>query len=611
MRMYSAAMVTALLVAGIGSVPVFASTSSALQFVQLRNSHRLYLQWHGALHWIPSGDLFLALGGRAYRVHHDQRPLVPITWPVDIIRQRRHNQIYRITGNMVQPISSLIQLRRLGFRPDQIVPVNRLPFPVASAPGGNIPSPPTTSQTMKIAIPSATPTMRSVVVAGSIHMATTSLTAGQSYMATLPDVPSSQFTFWFLSSGSQVYPLLSGDTASTTLTIPTTVSSGAYTLVASVGTTTGYRYYGLPVHVSGNATVVTSVAWMVRPATVYQHYDMLRAFQVGDQGQGQTIALWENSDVKWADVAAFDQMFGLPAPHVLQFTMTENPGITSAQDEATLDIEWVHAMAPRATIDVLIGSGTPDSFNHAMGDAERLGATAFSLSYGGNTAWNGLGYLGAPADNLEIEMAAKTGLGIFVAAGDHGKIVPSSASEQESTWPASNEYTVAVGGTMLVNGQDVYWNSGTEFGAGAYGYTHFPMAKWQADEWVRLSLLKSVADALIPGLVHRWVPDVSFLANNVPIMMNGAIVDMRGTSLAAPCWASVWALTQQHYHALYGVRLTNPPTPSVLYAVANDPGLPPAYLDQSVGAVAPFYARIGFGPPDVYNFITDVSALYY
>lgn len=319
---------------------------------------------------------------------------------------------------------------------------------------------------------------------------------------------------------------------------------------------------------------------------------MWPVFQTGDEGQGQTIALFEYSNINWSDVTKFDSLYGLPPLNASEVMPHGNPGIVDPldQQEATLDVEWAHAMAPYASITVyLYANPTPDDFNHAMEDADNNGDASFSLSYGKGSLAN-LGYLTAPLDNLAIERASRDGLGIFVASGDYGKVSPDS-TQLHYSWPASNEYVVSVGGTMFRKGVEEYWaDSGY---SGTYGYTDYPMANWQAEEWVSLGLLHSALDALIPGYIHRYIPDVSFVADNVPIVLNGSVVTVMGTSIAAPCWAGVWALVDQNYAAINGVELSSP-APEVIYTVANNTQVAPAFTDQSSGScICPRYLPSG------------------
>ncbi|MBX5466021.1 MAG: S8 family serine peptidase [Firmicutes bacterium] len=444
------------------------------------------------------------------------------------------------------------------------------------------------------------------------------VSAGQSITVAAPNAPPGASVFWFLISAETgaMYPLLSATTTPAILQIPQALPGGLYTLEADIGAgPLRSMWTGPALAVTPDAVVRSQITGqgLFDPFFVYRHYHVLPVFQQGDFGQGQTIVLYEASDVLWSDVAQFDMLFGLPPVSAATVAPDGPIGIVgAAQLEATMDVEWVHAMAPQAHLVLYEAPYTGDAYNHAVRYAAAIGAAAFSLSYYDPRGFRAEGYLTAPADNLEIERAAKAGVGLFAAAGDFGL----AGTQDRLDWPAANEYMVAVGGTMITPlGQDVWWQGVPyPWDAGGYGFSDYPMARWQADEWVRLGLLGSPLDALVPGLVHRYLPDVSFLAWNAPIVANGVLQPSGGTSLAAPCWAGIWALVQAHYAQTYGADLQGAIVPDVLYHVANATGpapeVLPAFLDQAFGWPAPFTAQIGFGPPNVANLVYDVAALY-
>lgn len=442
------------------------------------------------------------------------------------------------------------------------------------------------------------------------------VSAGQAISVAVPNTPPGTPAFWFLVSAATgaTYPLLSAKATPATVQIPLALPGGQYTLEAAVGAGPQPAVWTGPgLAVAPNAAVrnpITALG-MFDPFFVYRHYNMLPLFQQGDFGQGQTIVLYEASNVRWSDIAQFDADFGLP-PLAAETVTPEGPvGIGPAQVEATMDVEWVHALAPQAFIVLYLAPYSSDAFNHAIRYAASIHATAFSLSYIDASRFHTEGYLTAPIDNLEIEHAAKAGVGIFAAAGDNGPLSP------DADWPAANEYTVAVGGTMISpTGADAWWDTGPWWAghwAGGYGSTAYPMARWQAQEWTQLGLLGSPLDALMPGLIHRYVPDVSFLAWNAPIVVDGVLQANGGTSLAAPSWAGIWALVGTQYTQTYGADLQGIVVPAVLYQVANatgpTPAVLPAFLDQAFGQPAAFTAQIGFGPPNVANLAYDVAVL--
>ena len=131
---------------------------------------------------------------------------------------------------------------------------------------------------------------------------------------------------------------------------------------------------------------------------------------VAGNGAGQTIAI-----IDWGDNASFqpttsatyngsalqvfDQTFGLADPPSFQiFRQNGNIGRTNTNlgsgVEIALDIEWAHAIAPQATIDLI--EADSNSFSD-LGAAELTAATVLhasvvSMSYGASLEGGGFGY---------------------------------------------------------------------------------------------------------------------------------------------------------------------------------------------------------------------------
>ena len=70
------------------------------------------------------------------------------------------------------------------------------------------------------------------------------------------------------------------------------------------------------------------------------------------------------SQIELTDVEAFRQIFSLKTNDPNIYLSGPDPGIANSvnQQEATLDVEWAGAVAPGATIDLVI-AGTTDSTN--------------------------------------------------------------------------------------------------------------------------------------------------------------------------------------------------------------------------------------------------------
>ena len=115
---------------------------------------------------------------------------------------------------------------------------------------------------------------------------------------------------------------------------------------------------------------------------------------VTGDGSGQTIAIVEEGvdPTLEADLTTFDQFFGIPAPP--SFQVVDQNGVTT-QDlgivgEASLDVEWAHAIAPGASIVVYNAAYDPNNPTtsspepvSAMQQASLLpGVSVVTLSYG-------------------------------------------------------------------------------------------------------------------------------------------------------------------------------------------------------------------------------------
>ena len=219
----------------------------------------------------------------------------------------------------------------------------------------------------------------------------------------------------------------------------------------------------------------------VAPADLATIYNLNPLYASGISGQGQTIAVLEQSDLySLGDWYAFRRVFGLarafPYGTITQiqpasdtFSCTD-PGAVTADREATLDSEWVTATAPNANVVV---AACANSFDPGVFIAMRnlLNApnppAVMSISYGQSEAVNGSA-LNAFIYSL-YQQAVAEGVSVFVSAGDWGgdsfysdRSTPSIHGLSVSGY-ASTPFNVAVGGTdfedTYLNQTDLYWNS--------------------------------------------------------------------------------------------------------------------------------------------------------
>ena len=84
-------------------------------------------------------------------------------------------------------------------------------------------------------------------------------------------------------------------------------------------------------------------------------------------GTGQTISIVSDSDIFASDVAQFRSAFSLPAINFNQIETGTDPGVVfddgnGDELEAIVDVEWSGAVAPGATIDLVVSPSTASTF---------------------------------------------------------------------------------------------------------------------------------------------------------------------------------------------------------------------------------------------------------
>jgi subtilase family serine protease len=217
------------------------------------------------------------------------------------------------------------------------------------------------------------------------------------------------------------------------------------------------------------------------PADLATIYNLNPAFTAGYTGQGQTIAVVEDSDLyDTADWTTFRSVLGLssytsgslsaifPAPPSGR-TNCSDPGVTSDDVEATLDAEWASAAAPDASIEVAACSDTA-TFGELIAAQNLINGSSppkiISMSYGTCEAQNGA--TANAAFNSAYQQGVAEGVSVFVAAGDEGA-ASCDAGFSAATHGigvgafASTPYNVAVGGTdfgdTYQGTNNTYWSS--------------------------------------------------------------------------------------------------------------------------------------------------------
>ncbi|HEY8010748.1 MAG TPA: S53 family peptidase [Rudaea sp.] len=240
--------------------------------------------------------------------------------------------------------------------------------------------------------------------------------------------------------------------------------------------------------------------YFVTPADLATIYNFNPVFSQGIAGQGQTIALVEDTDIYSArDWSAFRNAFGLSgySGKLLQLhpspgggaSNCADPGINSADAEAILDAEWASAAAPGATIELAACADTNTTFGGLIAVQNLINGSAappaiISMSYGECEAYNGATANAAYA--AAYQQAVAEGVSVFVSAGDEGAAGcdPNNNGAYNGIAVngfASTPYNVAVGGTDFADtssgANSTYWNVVNSSGYGS-AKSYVPEIPW-------------------------------------------------------------------------------------------------------------------------------------
>jgi trimeric autotransporter adhesin len=264
---------------------------------------------------------------------------------------------------------------------------------------------------------------------------------------------------------------------------------------------------------------VLGKTYAVAPEDFATQYDVTPLYTASKplNGSGQTIAIINESNININFVNNFRTLFGLPAstPQVIidgndpGIDGANNPdGLNGASAEAYVDVEWSGAVAPGATIDLVIAGDTSVELGLYLA-AERAVysniAPVISVSFGECEASLG-------ADNSFLsglwEQAAAQGITVTVSAGDSG----SAGCDNQDTETvaqyglavsgfASTPFNVAVGGTDFhytnAAALATYWNSTNDSNNGSL-ISYIPEQVWN-DSQFGLNLLIEPAGTIAGG----------------------------------------------------------------------------------------------------------------
>jgi subtilase family serine protease len=270
-------------------------------------------------------------------------------------------------------------------------------------------------------------------------------------------------------------------------------------------------------------------------------------------GTGRSIVIVDafQSPTIVHDLTLFDESFGLPDANL---NIVAPDGLTPFDDndenqvgwsgEITLDVEWAHAIAPGATLYLVLAKSNED--------ADILSATRYAVDNDlGDVISQSFGEGEACMDPALVRAqhalfreADRKNITLLASAGDQGSAQPNCVGEgffKSASTPATDPYVTAVGGTRLVADSDgdyqseTTWNEVDSFGAGGGGgfSTLYGTPSFQKQLHLASRAVPDVAynAAIIGGVLGVWT------AGSAPT----SFYRFGGTSAGSPQWAGLVA----------------------------------------------------------------------
>ncbi len=329
-----------------------------------------------------------------------------------------------------------------------------------------------------------------------------------------------------------------------------------------------------------NLQSLTSAGCGYTPPMIQTAYNLSGLYAEGFDGSGQTIGIidWCGSLTIQNDANAFSAQFGLPALTSSNFAITYIPTASTCQAadqvEINIDVEWAHAVAPGANINLIVPpSATFLDVDEAEFTAVSYGlANVISGSYGSVESFTPTSIL--ETENLISEIASISGISTNFSSGDDGDFsffgIPATVSA-----PADSPWATAVGGVSLALNPDnsIAWQSGwgnNEVLLAEEGFVFDPPLSFgfiggsgggpsncvtvDANFNCLAGFPKPSFQKKLPGK-YRQVPDIAWLADPftgavIAITVPGQVPSLvwqvwGGTSVAAPMFSGLWAIANQ------------------------------------------------------------------
>ncbi len=279
------------------------------------------------------------------------------------------------------------------------------------------------------------------------------------------------------------------------------------------------------------------------PADIRKAYDYTPLYSRGIKGNGTRIAIIDafGDPTLSSDLSTFNSLTSLPSTTVNIYYPDGVPkrGNSGWALETALDVEWAHAIAPSATIDLVVAldASLAHVFDAISFVANSLPTeTVLSMSFGlSESSYPTTGSNSIAATHTLFVTITSHGTTPFASSGDSG-----SASCCNVQYPASDPLVVAVGGTSLTLNSDASYASETTWsGSSAGSSIVFTKPSWQQGHG---DSMRDIVDVSYDGDVNT----------GVLVVQGGSQFQVGGTSAGSPQWAGLLALASQANSLRYG-----------------------------------------------------------
>lgn len=347
-------------------------------------------------------------------------------------------------------------------------------------------------------------------------------------------------------------------------------------------------------------------------------YDQL--WNRGLHGENMTVNLIEIDGAYKQDIQNYFDCIHFPLKNFSVVNVDGSP--QQALGESTLDIQMVAGLARSINIRVYqtdASDNTNDVWVNVNDELQQLIDDNVNNTGAGNVVSISLG--AAEGEMTQQDMQALDSsfqqlsrvlhMSVLVASGDCGAFTSQRYGDLSVSFPASDPWVIAVGGTILNpsntggRANEVVWSDNSnrsrcknQWGSGGGNSAIFKRPGWQNASGVNNRYSQGA----------RQLPDVSAAAYALAVYFQGRWGAVGGTSAAAPIWGAGLALVNQgllqQTHQLANVATTA----QQFYAVASRSGGLHPYYDVTSGnnlyypAAPGWDFATGLGTPDLPDF---------